>query len=148
MAGLLDVPISRVKVVPMEIGGGFGGKLTAYLEPLAALLSKKSGRPVKMTMTRAEVLEASGPTAGSHVTVKIGVTNEGRITAAFGKFLFEGGGVRRRAGRARVRCHLRPIQHRERAHRRVRHRHQQAFDQSVPRAGRADRRFRDRVGGR
>ena len=91
VAGLLDVPISRVKVVPMEIGGGFGGKLTAYLEPLAALLSKKSGRPVKMTMTRAEVLEASGPTAGSHVTVKIGVTNEGRITAAFGKFLFEGG---------------------------------------------------------
>ena len=91
VAGLLDIPISRLKVVPMEIGGGFGGKLTAYLEPLAALLSKKSGRPVKMTMTRAEVLEASGPTAGSHVTVKIGVTNEGRITAAFGKFLFEGG---------------------------------------------------------
>ena len=91
VAGLLDIPISRLKVVPMEIGGGFGGKLTAYLEPLAALLSKKSGRPVKMTMSRAEVLEASGPTAGSHVTVKIGVTNEGRITAAFGKFLFEGG---------------------------------------------------------
>ena len=44
-----------------------------------------------MTMTRAEVLEASGPTAGSHVKVKIGVTNEGRITAALGKFLFEGG---------------------------------------------------------
>ena len=104
VAGLLDIPISRVKVVPMEIGGGFGGKLTAYLEPLAALLSKKSGRPVKMTMTRAEVLEASGPTAGSHVTVKIGVTNEGRITAAFGKFCSRA--ARTAAGRSRPRAPL------------------------------------------
>lgn len=91
VADLLGIPISRIKVVPMEIGGGFGGKLSPYLEPLAALLSKKAGRPVKMTMSRDEVLEASGPTAGSLVTVKIGVTSEGRITAAYGRFLLEGG---------------------------------------------------------
>ena len=91
VAGLLDIPVSRIKVVPMEIGGGFGGKLTPYLEPLAALLARKSGRPVKMTMSREEVLEATGPTSGSRVTVKIGVTNEGRITAASGRFFMEGG---------------------------------------------------------
>ena len=62
---LLGIPVSKIKVVPMEIGGGFGGKLRTYLEPVAALLSKKSGRPVKMAMTRAEVLEATGRPPGA-----------------------------------------------------------------------------------
>ena len=90
-ARILGVPLSQVKVVPMEIGGGFGGKLPVYLEPVAAALSRKSGHPVKMAMTRVEVLEATGPTSGSYVKVKIGVTNEGRITAARAFFAFEAG---------------------------------------------------------
>ena len=90
-AGLLGLPVSQVKVVPMEIGGGFGGKLAVYLEPIAAVLSKKSGQPVKLTMSRADVLEATGPTSGSHVRMKIGVTNEGRITAAHAFLAFEAG---------------------------------------------------------
>ena len=57
MAGVLELPVSQIKVVPMEIGGGFGGKIPIYLEPLAALLSKKSGRPVKMQMSRTETLK-------------------------------------------------------------------------------------------
>ena len=88
---ILGMPVSKIKVVPMEIGGGFGGKLNAYLEPVAAVLSRKSGLPVKMTMTRAEVLEATGPTSGSHVKVKVGVTKEGRITAAQAYLAFESG---------------------------------------------------------
>ena len=91
VARVLDVPISDVKVVPMEIGGGFGGKLSIYLEPVASLLSKKSGRPVKVTMDRTEVLLASGPTSGSHVKMKMGVTDEGRITAAQAQYAFEAG---------------------------------------------------------
>ena len=90
-ARVLGLPVDRVRVVPMEIGGGFGGKLPIYLEPLAAILSKKSGHPVKMSMERSEVLEATGPTSGAYVKVKIGVTNEGRITAADGYFAFEAG---------------------------------------------------------
>ena len=81
-ARILGLPVSRVKVVPLEIGGGFGGKIPPYLEPVAALLSRKSGQPVKMVMDRTEVLQATGPTSGSYVRLKIGVTNEGRITAA------------------------------------------------------------------
>ncbi len=88
---VLGIPESSVRVVPMEIGGGFGGKLSAYLEPVAAVLSRKSGRPVKMTMTRAEVLEATGPNPGAYVRVKIGVTKKGRITAAEGYVAMEGG---------------------------------------------------------
>jgi len=90
-ARILGVPIDRVKVVPMEIGGGFGGKLAVYLEPIAAILSRQAGWPVKMTMDRTEVLEATGPTSGSYVRVKIGVTQGGRITAAQAYYAYEAG---------------------------------------------------------
>ena len=90
-AGLIGVQPFNVKVVPMEIGGGFGGKTLVYLEPIAAILSRKTGQPVKMTMTRAEVLEATGPTSGSYMQVKIGVTNDGKITAAKADLRFEAG---------------------------------------------------------
>jgi CO/xanthine dehydrogenase Mo-binding subunit len=89
VAAILQLPVSRIKVIPLEIGGGFGGKLSIYLEPLAALLSKKSGyRPVKMTMSRSEVFTATGPTAASHIRVKIGVDRAGHITAAQAELIY------------------------------------------------------------
>jgi CO/xanthine dehydrogenase Mo-binding subunit len=81
-AAVLGMPEGNIKVVPAEIGGGFGGKLTIYLEPLALLLSKMTGRPVKLTMTRAEVLRASGPTSGSTIRCKIGCAKDGKLVAA------------------------------------------------------------------
>lgn len=91
-AQLLDLPVSQVKVVPMEIGGGFGGKIRVYLEPLAAVLSKKTGRPVKMVMSRTEVLQATGPTAGSYIKCKMGATKEGKLVAAQATLMYESGG--------------------------------------------------------
>ena len=79
---VLGIPASSIKVVPAEIGGGFGGKIGIYLEPLALLLSKKSGKPVKLVMSRGEVLRATGPTSGSHIRVKMGANKQGKITAA------------------------------------------------------------------
>jgi xanthine dehydrogenase molybdenum-binding subunit len=90
-ARVLGMPLSKLKVVPAEIGGGFGGKTTIYLEPIAILLAQKSGRPVKLVMSRAEVLRATGPTSGSHIRVKIGATREGRITAAECSLIYEAG---------------------------------------------------------
>jgi CO/xanthine dehydrogenase Mo-binding subunit len=90
-AELLRIPVSDVKVVPMEIGGGFGGKISVYLPPVAALLSKKSGRPVKLVMDRAAVLQATGPTPGSYIRVKIGVTKDGRLVAADAYLAYEAG---------------------------------------------------------
>lgn len=90
-AELLRVPVSSVKVVPMEIGGGFGGKISVYLPPVAAILSKKSGRPVKLIMNRADVFEATGPTPGSHIRLKLGVTKDGKITAGDAWLAFEAG---------------------------------------------------------
>jgi len=90
-AKLLNKPVGDVRCAPAEIGGGFGGKTVVYLEPVAALLSQKSGRPVKITMTRDEVFKATGPTSGGSMWVKMGVTKDGKITAADGIFKFQAG---------------------------------------------------------
>jgi CO/xanthine dehydrogenase Mo-binding subunit len=89
---LLNVPLSKVRVIPLEIGGGFGGKFTAYTDVPAALLSKKAGyRPVKVAMSRAEVLLATGPTSGSYINVKMGATKDGKLTAATAELIYEAG---------------------------------------------------------
>ena len=90
-ARLVGVPISKVKAIPMEIGGGFGAKLAIYCEPLAALLAKKADAPVKVTMSRTEVFEATGPTSGTNVRVKLGATKDGKLTAAEAHLIFEAG---------------------------------------------------------
>ena len=92
IALLAGMPEGELKVVPAEIGGGFGGKLVIYMEPLALLLSKKTGHPVKFVMSRAEVLRATGPTSGSSIKVKIGATRDGKLTAAEVWLAYEAGG--------------------------------------------------------
>jgi xanthine dehydrogenase molybdenum-binding subunit len=90
-AAILNLPESMVTVIPLEIGGGFGAKLVAYLDPVAAILSRKSGRPVKMVMDRKEVFEGTGPTSATSMRCKIGATRDGRITAAQLSLVYEAG---------------------------------------------------------
>ena len=90
-ANILDIPESTVKVIPTEIGGGFGGKGVGYLEPVVAILSKKSGLPVKIIMTRKEVFEGTGPTSATYSKCKIGVTSKGIITAGYHYMAYEAG---------------------------------------------------------
>jgi CO/xanthine dehydrogenase Mo-binding subunit len=90
-AGILAIPVGNIRVVPLEIGGGFGAKLFTTIEPVAALLSKKCGKPVKITLSRTEVFDAVGPTSAAQVRVKMGVTNEGRLTAGTARLVFEAG---------------------------------------------------------
>jgi len=90
-ADALRVDVSAVRVTPMEIGGGFGGKVTFYLEPVAALLSRQAGAPVKILMSRTEVFEGSGPAPGSWMRVKMGANRAGKITAAEIELAFEAG---------------------------------------------------------
>lgn len=90
-AKLLDMEIGNLLVHPAEIGGGFGGKTVVYVEPIAAALSRKTGQPVKIMMSREEVFKATGPTSGSSMTVKIGVRKDGTIVAAEGLFKFQAG---------------------------------------------------------
>ncbi|NKB67573.1 MAG: molybdopterin-dependent oxidoreductase [Candidatus Latescibacteria bacterium] len=90
-ARVVGVPVSRVRAVPLDIGGGFGGKLRVYVEPVAALLARKAGAPVKMTMTRQEVFVGTGPASGTCIRVKLGATKDGRLVAAQGHLVFEAG---------------------------------------------------------
>ena len=90
-AKLLGIDVSKIRVIPTELGGGFGGKNNVYLEPLAIALSRKSNRPVKMVMSREEVFRSTGPTSGANVRVKMGCTRDGRITAAQAVLNFQAG---------------------------------------------------------
>ena len=87
----LGMDVGDLRVIPAEIGGGFGGKTTVYLEPLAIKLSEKSGRPVKMVMTREEVFRATGPAPGTVSTIKIGCKKDGTITAMSASLIYESG---------------------------------------------------------
>lgn len=86
LAFVLDLPESMVKVVkPPYIGGGFGGKLDmGYIEPVAALLSLKTGRPVRIEQTRYEdfITTTRNPI---EVYLKTGVKSDGTFTARYAR---------------------------------------------------------------
>ena len=105
-AALLGLPVSRVQVIPTEIGGGFGGKGMGglYLEPLAAALSRKTGQTVKMAMPRAEVLMATGPTSASYSRVRIGAKRDGTLVAGEAWLAYEAGAFPGSPMRGGVRC--------------------------------------------
>jgi CO/xanthine dehydrogenase Mo-binding subunit len=90
-AQLLGMEISALRVTASEIGGGFGGKTTVFIEPVALALSRKTGRPVKLVMNRSEVFRATGPTSSASMDIKIGMKKDGTITGATGEFRLQGG---------------------------------------------------------
>ena len=90
-AKITGMATGDIKAIPAEIGGGFGGKTIVYLEPVAMVLSKKCGRPVKMQNSREEVFHATGPAAGMSAHLKVGVTKDGKLTAVEGAYNFQAG---------------------------------------------------------
>ena len=107
-ANILGIPVSSIKVIPMEIGGGFGGKTLVYLEPVALMLSRKTGKPVKVSMSRAEVFEGTGPTSGTYIRFKVGANKAGRITAADATLIYEAGAFPGSPVNPGVQCMLGP----------------------------------------
>ena len=105
---VLNIPVSNVKVIPCEIGGGFGGKFPTYMEPAAAIMSHKTGQPVKMLMSRTEVFQATGPAPGSYMKIKMGAKNDGTITAAHAYMAYEAGAFPGSAVGAGASCILAP----------------------------------------
>ena len=83
-ASIIGIPESMLKVIAMECGGGFGGKgpNTNPLNPMTAILSRKSGLPVKMVMSRKETFESTCPASATYIRLKMGADKSGRITAA------------------------------------------------------------------
>ena len=91
LADQMDMDVDSLKVIATEIGGGFGGKTAVYLEAMALMLSKLSGRPVKMRMTREDVFRCAGPGAASKSTIKIGAKRDGTVTAMQAFLAYESG---------------------------------------------------------
>jgi CO/xanthine dehydrogenase Mo-binding subunit len=91
LAAMLQMSSSKIRVTQSEMGGGFGGKTGFYGEPLAAVLSKKAKRPVKIVLTRNEVFRSTGPVSGTHSRIKMGCTKDGKITAAEAELVFQTG---------------------------------------------------------
>ena len=108
-AKLLGIDIANIRCTPAEIGGGFGGKTLIYLEPVAVALSRKSGKSVKMQMTREDVFRGSGPTSGASMEIKIGAKKDGTIVAAQAGAEVPGGRLRRIADRAGLHVRLRAV---------------------------------------
>ena len=93
-AVLLGLSQSKLKVIPLEMGGGFGGKITVHVEPIAARLAQLTGRPVKIVMSREEMLTGgSGPAAAARIDVRVGADANGKITAVDGHYVFDTGGI-------------------------------------------------------
>lgn len=93
LSHILDIPESKIRVVkPPYIGGGFGGKLDiGFIEPLAALMSLKTGKPVKFVHKRSEdfITGARNPVK---MALKTAVKSDGSIMARCGKSTFDAGG--------------------------------------------------------
>jgi CO/xanthine dehydrogenase Mo-binding subunit len=107
-AAIAGLDPAHVKVIPSEIGGGFGGKIVVYLEPLALALSRKAQRPVKMVMGRDEVFRATGPTSGSKIRVKLGAKRDGTFVAASASLWYEAGAYSGSPAGAGAMCALAP----------------------------------------
>jgi CO/xanthine dehydrogenase Mo-binding subunit len=107
-AGILGIDAAKIRVIPSEIGGGFGGKIPVYLEPVAIALSRKAHRPVKLVMSRDEVFRATGPTSGTKIRTKIGAKRDGTIVAASASLYYEGGAYPGAPAGAGAMCTLAP----------------------------------------
>ena len=107
-AAILGLDAANIKVTPTEIGGGFGGKIPVYLEPLAVVLARLTQRPVKMVMTRDEVFRASGPTSATKIRMKMGAKQDGTIVAASASLYYEAGAYRGSPSGAGAMCILAP----------------------------------------
>jgi len=81
VADVLEIPENRIRVIPVECGGGFGGKIRALCEPITALLARAANRPVRYVMTRREELEAGMPAPQVIIKLKTGVKRDGTLMA-------------------------------------------------------------------
>ena len=91
LGAVLEMPLSNIRVIPMELGGGFGAKLRLAFEAFPALLSIKTGHPVKLVNTREEVFTLNAPRLPVTNYIKSGVTNDGTIVAREAYSIFDVG---------------------------------------------------------
>ena len=90
-ATVLGLPQDRLRIIPSAVGGGFGSKLDVSLQPLIGLVTLKTGRPCRMTYSRAESMASTTKRHPAQMTGRIGCDAEGRITGLEFDGLFDTG---------------------------------------------------------
>jgi len=91
LADLFDLPEDKIRVIGSKVGAGFGGKNAMRLEPYAAALALKTGKPVRLVNSRAEEFSAAAGSVPATVRVKTGVKKDGTITARAMEFTWDTG---------------------------------------------------------
>ena len=103
VAGPLRVPHHRIRVIVTQVGGGFGAKNGIFVEPHAAVLAQRTGRPVRVDMTREEEFVDGAPASGCVARLRSGARKDGTLTALEGWIVWDGGWVGGGGGAHRLR---------------------------------------------
>lgn len=90
IAKLVALPTYQVRVVPMPVGGGFGGKVE-LLEPLLALIALRVGRPVRLALTRSHEFVVGRPAPAAEFSLELGARSDGTLVALRARFHYDNG---------------------------------------------------------
>jgi CO/xanthine dehydrogenase Mo-binding subunit len=90
MAKVLGVPPHKVRVVPMPVGGGFGGKVT-LLETLLVLLARRAGHPLRLTLTRQQVFAVARSAPAASFDIELGAKRDGTLVALRARYHYDNG---------------------------------------------------------
>jgi CO/xanthine dehydrogenase Mo-binding subunit len=91
VSDVLGIPENQIRVIPVECGGGFGGKIRALCEPITAVLAQVTKRPVRYVMTRREELQAGMPAPQVIIKLKTGVKRDGTLMAIDAETVIDSG---------------------------------------------------------
>jgi len=91
LANILRMPLSNVRVVGTQVGGGFGGKNALLLEPIASMLAMATGNPVKVVMSRQDELVDARPAPGCVINLRTGAKKDGRLVALQAEAFYDTG---------------------------------------------------------
>lgn len=90
IASLVGLAPHQVRVVPMPVGGGFGGKIE-FLEPLLALLAMRLGRPVRLALSRSEEFVYGKPAPSARFDLELGARRDGTLAGLRANFQYDNG---------------------------------------------------------
>src|SRR5207247_780229 len=90
VAALVDLPPHKVRVVPMAVGGGFGGKIE-LLEPLLALLALRLRRPVRLSLVRSHEFVVGHPGPAAQFALELGARQDGTLVALRARYHYDNG---------------------------------------------------------
>jgi CO/xanthine dehydrogenase Mo-binding subunit len=94
LARVTGLPLEKVRVIQTVVGGAFGGKIDNTIECAACLFALKTGRPVKMALSREEVFTSTTKRHRTRIRQRLGATRDGRFTALDLDILCDGGAYR------------------------------------------------------